>query len=114
MFVSIADEIDSEAGFSSEEAVEVGWFDVAEVLERSKANEMFLAPPQWFMLKELKKLDYSSLEFARNVQKYCRPSFIQPQRMVVFGIRFCLKIDFTTTHALRLKTCVNHLDRFNG
>lgn len=78
MFVTETEEISNNPNFFSNETVEVSWMYADEVLQRYKTKNLFLAPPQWYMLKEIQKYGDHS-KFLRSVKNIKWPSFIQPK-----------------------------------
>lgn len=78
MFVAEADKISMNPKFYSYETVEVNWMFVDEVLERCKRKDLYLAPPQWYMLKEIQKFT-DHTKYIQTVKNIEWPRFIQPR-----------------------------------
>lgn len=78
MFVTDADKISKNPKFYSDETVEVNWMFVDDILERCKRKELYLAPPQWYMLKEIRKFT-DHTEYIKSVNNIKWPRFIQPK-----------------------------------
>lgn len=75
MFVCETDEVSVNENFTNDEAVEVNWFDIKEILQLNESKEVFLAPPQWYMLKQMEKHENCSTL----IHKLQSPLFIQPR-----------------------------------
>lgn len=64
------------ANHESEEIVGKIWINIEHALNRSECDDIHLAPPQWFMLKEMEKYQNDAeYENAVRIGKY--PKFIQ-------------------------------------
>lgn len=70
--------ISNNPNFFSNETVEVSWMYVDEIVQRFKTKDLYLAPPQWYMLKEIQKYDDHS-KFLQSVKNMEWPPFIQPK-----------------------------------
>ena len=77
MFVAILGECSVDLNLKSNEVTEIIWVNIEDALDRVKFDNMYLAPPQWFMLKEMEKYD-SDAEFVNAVLSGKYPKFIQP------------------------------------
>ena len=77
MFVAILDECSIDSNFKGDESEEIIWIHIKDALDRVNSDNMYLAPPQWFMLKEMEKYE-SDAEFVDAVQSGKYPKFFQP------------------------------------
>ena len=78
IFVTEVNDFSKRKNYSSPEAVETEWYDIDFVLKKCKNREIHLAPPQWFMLKEMEKIqDFST--FFKNLSETEFPIIIQPK-----------------------------------
>ena len=78
LFVSILTDSSVNKNHISDEAVEIIWINIKDALKRAECDDMILAPPQWFILKEIDQYR-SDAEFVNAVLAGKYPTIIQPK-----------------------------------
>ena len=122
MFVAESSEVSVNQEFSGTEAVEVNWIEIEEVIQQNKSNDIYLAPPQWYMLRQIQKFENPS-EFIKSIRKLKRSGdvgsssqymFIQPKLVYAVDGEIWHSILPKNSFFTRFDTSVHNLQESKG